>query len=926
MNKFFQMNGCRYECVAIAEDQSHQHLGKVAVYRQVGTQTYLTMPLKELGITIKAQQPVDWHHRLVLYKQRFVGRADVYAERYWNKKQQHKAYSPAGPWENGRKSETQHDPLTDAVLMRHFSSTDEYAIGIYPMTSENKTPFLAVDIDGHQASQPWQALTTSLHQVCTKYHVPHLVELSQSGRGSHVWIFFDEPIEATVARQLGDALLQATQSIDPRLPFTAFDRMFPAQDQVGGKQFGSLIAAPLEGVAQQAGHGIFVDETYHALPDQWQALEQVATLSSEKVELLTKKIRARVGFRVFDAKVKSEPDLFEQSLHIDSPLNIVRANALYIEKTGLSKQQILQLKWLASFHNPKFYEAQNNRMSVHNIPRIITLFRESERYLVLPRGLEDELRGITRKINWIDKTTSGSVLNVTFNGQLRSNQQAAYQALKRTSTGILAARTGFGKTVIAAALIAERKLSTLILVKNKTLAEQWRQRLSVFITIDSQPVIEELTPTGRKRRKSVIGSYYGTKKNLSGLIDIATSQSVGNLKPAALREFLGRYGMVISDEAHHDSARTFDDVIQQVPSRYLYGLSATPYRRDGQEPIIIMRFGPIRYQTEAIDPVFAQTVRRIVVPRFTNLGMTSLEMLNNGRTENNQAIMNDPQRDEMILRDCRTTLEQGRHVIVLTNLVAHVDQLYRRLPPEMTYRVYGGFSAKKRSEELQRLSSHEGGYVILATFSTAGEGMDVPTLDTMVLAMPISFHGNVEQVVGRLHRGLEHKTELRIYDYVDMFVPMLMRMYRKRRKAYRYLEYQIQEDQYSKQQGLQVFDGNYQIAMSTTISTCATLFIVNSKLKPYLRRLAEQVVNRGGVVQICAQTPRAESLDRRIQWTQYDHNLPNCVIIDDRQLWLSADAGFGYNRGLTVRLDHSELIRNFKQMINQTMTGFSGIN
>jgi superfamily II DNA or RNA helicase len=926
MNKQFELNGQRYEYVVTAEDQSHQHIGKVAIYREVGTQNYLTMPLQELEVIVKAQRPIDWHQRLALYKQRFVGRTDIYAERYLNKKRQRKAYSPAGPWENGHKSETQHDPLTDAVLMRHFSNTDKYAIGLYPMTTENKTPFLAIDIDGHNASQPWRELTTSLHQVCITYHVPHLIELSQSGRGSHVWIFFDSPMIATVARKLGDALLQATQSIDPRLPFAAFDRMFPAQDQVGGKQFGNLIAAPLEGVAQQSGKSVFVDEAYHALSDQWLALEQVATLSTEKVESIIERIRTRVGFRVFDTKSESESDLFDQTLHIDTPLTAVRANAIYIEKTALSKQQILQLKWLASFRNPKFYEAQNNRMSVYNIPRIITLFQESPRYLVLPRGLEDELRGIASKINWIDKTSMGSTLDVTFDGQLRQNQQAAYQALKQNSTGILSARTGFGKTVIAAALIAERKISTLILVKNKILAEQWHQRLSTFLTINSQPVIEELTPTGRKRRKSVIGSYYGAKKNLSGLVDIATSQAVGKLKPDALREFMARYGMVISDEVHHDSARTFDDVISQVSSRYLYGLSATPYRRDGQEPIIIMRFGPIRYQTEAIDPVFAQTVRRIVIPRFTNLGMTSLEMLNNGRVENNQAIMNDPQRDEVILRDCRTALNEGRHVIVLTTLVAHVDQLYQQLPPEMTYRIYGGFSPKQRGEELERLNGHEGGYVILATYSTAGEGLDVPTLDTMVLAMPIGFHGNVEQVVGRLHRGLEHKQELRIYDYVDMFVPMLMRMYRKRRKAYRHLEYQIQEDEYSKQQGLQVFDGNYQTAVSASVNVCASVLIVVPRLKPYLRRLAEQVSGRGGTVKICAQTPRVESLNQQIQWTQYDHNLPNCVIVDDHQLWLSADAGFAYNRGMTVRLDHPELIRNFKRMIEQTMAGFSGMN
>lgn len=925
MSKIFQLNGHQYEWVATADDQSIHHLGKVVVYREVGTHSYLTMPISEMRASINPPKAIDETKLLELYKRRFVGRMDVFAERYWNKKQQRKAYSPAGPWENGHKSETRHYPLTDVVLKQHLSSQHKYAIGLYPMTVDNKTPFLAIDIDGHQKDQLWQALTISLHKVCITYKVPCLVEKSQSGNGSHVWIFFEKPLTANVARKLGDALLKATQSIDSRLPFSAFDRMFPSQDRIGGKQFGNLIAAPLEGMARLQGRGVFVDEQFQPLADQWDVLDRISTLTLDQVEEITNKIKSRVGFQVFESQKNAEPDLLNQPLQIDTPLTVFRSNALYISKENLSQQQILQLKWLASFKNPKFYEAQNNRMSVYNIPRIITLFQESERYIALPRGIEDELRGLVNNINWIDKTMTGSSIIVTFNGQLRLNQKSAFQALKAASTGILSARTGFGKTVIAAALIAERKVSTLVLVKNKTLAEQWRQRLSTFLTIDSNPVIEELTPTGRKRRKDKIGSYYGTKKNLSGLIDVATSQAVGKLDSKKLHDFLKLYGMVISDEVHHDSARTFDAVVKEVPSRYLYGLSATPYRRDGQEPIITMRFGPIRYQTEAIDPTFAKTVRRVVIPRFTNLGMTSFEMLNNGRTENNQAIMNDPQRNEMIINDCKEALSQGRHVIVLTELIAHVDQLYAQLPHEATFRIYGGFSAKQRGEEIQKLCAHEGGYVVLATISTAGEGLDVPTLDTVVLAMPISFHGRVEQVLGRLHRDLEHKKELRVYDYVDMFIPMLMRMYRKRCKTYRYLDYQITEDSRSKQKGLQVFNGNYQIDMLAGLDSCHEVMIVVPKLKPFTREMVGRLTNQDVIVQICTEEQLPEQVGAQVRWTQFEYGLPNCIVVDEQQLWLSADQGFDSNNGMTVRLDHPELIHAFKKMVEQTMTEFSGL-
>ena len=923
MSGFFQLSGHHYEFITSAKDTSSHQLGELAIYREVGTQQYLVMPMQELQRRMQSGQSADWQWRMDLYKRRFIGRADVFAERYIDKQTHRKAYSTAGPFEDGHRSKTQHYPLSDEVLRRHLSPDDVYAIGIYPVTEDNRTPFLAIDIDGHHENQPWQALTVSVGQVCDKYHIPHLVELSQSGKGCHVWVFFEDRISAAKARRFGDAILQATQSIDPRLPFTAFDRLFPAQDQIGGRQLGNLIAPPLEGTAVVEGRSLFVGLNFQPLPDQWQVLNQVGTLSEKQVEEITADIKARVGFQVFESKSDDSEDLFNDTLHLDQHLRVIRANGLYVEKSGLSQQQILQLKWLASFHNPKFYEAQRNRMPVYRIPRIITLFQDLANYLVLPRGLEDHLRGVASHLEFVDKTVIGTKIRVNFTGELRPNQLAAYTALRDASTGILSARTGFGKTVIAAVLIGERKVSTLILVKNKTLADQWRRRLNTFLSIESRPVVEELTPTGRKRHKPAVGSYYGAKKNVSGLVDIATIQAVGTLNSTERQAFLDRYGMVISDEVHHDSARTFDAVIKQVKSRFLYGLSATPYRRDGQEPIIIMRFGPIRYQTEAIDPVFAKTVDRIVVPRFTNLGMTSLEMLNNGRTENNQAIMNDTQRDTMIIRDCKEALKQGRHIILLTSLVSHVDQLYAQLPAENTFRIYGGFSAKRRAEELQRLACRTGGYVILATYSTAGEGLDVPTLDTMVLAMPISFHGNVEQVVGRLHRDLEHKDELRVYDYVDMFVPMLMRMYRKRRRAYQHLDYQIREDQYSKQKGLRVFDGGYQAALTDAVKPVSQALIVAPKLTLYLRRLIQQMVDQGKAVQVVTQAAPEPGLENIVSWTQYDHNLPSCIILDERQLWFSADEGFGHNGGMTFRLDHPELVKSFKHMLMASSTGFS---
>lgn len=276
--KRFTLDGYNYEYLVEAQDQGQNTQGKMAIYRELESGHYFVMPWHELELRLKDAQPTDWHFRLDLYKRRFVGRNDVYAKRYFNKKMQRKAYSPDGPFENGRPSKEHHYPLTDDVLLRHLKMND-FAIGLYPLTTDNTTPFLAIDIDGHRENQPWQALTQSLKKVCFRYQVPILIELSQSGKGCHVWLFFDRCISALQARKLGDALLRATQSIDPRLPFTAFDWLFPAQNQLGAKQLGNLIAAPLEGSAVAQGKSVFVNDDWQPLSDQWRILNNIAVLN-----------------------------------------------------------------------------------------------------------------------------------------------------------------------------------------------------------------------------------------------------------------------------------------------------------------------------------------------------------------------------------------------------------------------------------------------------------------------------------------------------------------------------------------------------------------------------------------------------------------------------------------------------------------------
>ncbi|MDN6596439.1 MAG: DEAD/DEAH box helicase family protein, partial [Lentilactobacillus parabuchneri] len=260
-----------------------------------------------------------------------------------------------------------------------------------------------------------------------------------------------------------------------------------------------------------------------------------------------------------------------------------------------------------------------------------------------------------------------------FKGELHPEQLRALESLVSHSDGILSARTGFGKTVVAAQLIAKLNISTLILVHDKEIAKQWITQLNKFLIIADEPFVHELTPTGRVKRKAAIGSYFGTKHNRSGIVDVATIQSFKNDK--ASTEILDQYGLVISDEVHHDAAFTFEQVIKAIKSKYLFGLSATPFRRDGQDPIILMRFGPVRYQTSMVDEKTVTDIKRIIIPRFTTLGITNLAATNYTINENYESMLKDGERNQSIVQDIKSCFDMNRHILVLTKRIAHVEIL-----------------------------------------------------------------------------------------------------------------------------------------------------------------------------------------------------------------------------------------------------------
>lgn len=390
----------------------------------------------------------------------------------------------------------------------------------------------------------------------------------------------------------------------------------------------------------------------------------------------------------------------------------------------------------------------------------------------------------------IDETNHGKPVAVAFKGKERDEQLDAINSLMPYTNGVLAATTAFGKTVTAAALIARKKVSTLVLVHSKALLLQWHERLTDFLEIEfAEPATSR--KRGRKKVFSPIGCLDSTSNTLHGVIDIALMQSC--FENGEVRPFVREYGMVIVDECHHVSSITFENVLRHITAHHVYGLTATPIRKDGLQPIIFMQCGPIRFSADAKTQIQKQSFLRYLVPRFTSYRSV---------TENrqsfallSQSLAESELRNTLIVEDVLNAVTAGRTPIILTGRTSHVKLLSEMLKPHISHviQLTGEGTAKSKREILQGLHDipQNSPLVIVATGKYVGEGFDYPRLDTLFLALPISWKGLVAQYAGRLHRENEGKADVRIYDYIDIHEPVCESMYRKRLKGYSVIGYRV---------------------------------------------------------------------------------------------------------------------------------------
>ena len=760
--------------------------------------------------------PVHTHsstqEKIEYFLSMFKGRGDVYARRYQSTKTGKSGYTPVckNEWQPGMCDKKKHKcpdcpnrqflPLSAEAVKAHLLGKDLFCrdvAAIYPMQEDNTTWVLAADFD----EEDWQADVTSFCQCSREVGLSPAVERSRSGNGAHVWFFFSRPVLAADARRLGSGLLTRTMSVRHELSFSSYDRLFPAQDTVPKGGFGNLIALPFQGQAQKAGNSLFVDEDFVPYADQWAYLSTLPKITPKQMNecLQTLCQNGDVG-ELADGDEPETPWLRRRTrrklTNGDFPLQArpVLSQMIYLEKEGFSQEALNAIKRLAAFPNPEFRSKQAMRLPVYGVPRILDCGYQNDHWLGIPRGCRDALAELLERYEvpavWEDRRNEGRAIDVSFTGTLREEQMPAAQALLQEEMGVLSAATAFGKTVIGAWLIGQRKTNTLILVQSSALLEQWKASLEQFLEI-REVLPEPPKKRGRKKQQPLIGQVGAGKNTRSGIVDIAIMQSLFEGEERSVKPFVAEYGMVLVDECHHVAAFTFEQVLKTAEARYIYGLSATPVRKDGHHPIIFMQCGPVRYLVDAKRHAQKRTFDHFVIPRFTR---TRLPEAKDIQTMYAGVAENDG-RNDLLVGDAVKLVREGRTPILLTERKEHAALLASMLEQQIknVFLLVGSDKQKEKREKLAALQSipAEEELAVVATGKYVGEGFDSPRLDTLLLAMPISWKGTLAQYAGRLHRNYEGKNEVRIYDYVDIHVPTLERMYHKRMKGYAELGYQI---------------------------------------------------------------------------------------------------------------------------------------
>lgn len=644
-------------------------------------------------------------------------------------------------------------PLTDQQIEKHLLG--EQLIGLYPLLTDNTSWFIAADFD----QENWTEESRNFVGACSSYNIPAYLERSRSGNGGHVWIFFDCPYPAYKSRKIFISILERSGAFSVFEKDSSFDRLFPNQDYLSGRGLGNLIALPLHKPALEKGNSCFVDmDTLQPLDDQWEFINEIKKLSVENLD------------KIYN-DLNSKDNLFSPSnnetKHSDK-LTIMLGNKIVLNRPGVSLPLINFLKEELNFANTKFLIRKKLGKNTWGVARNFKFVEERNNEVLIPRGMIGRLIRFCKEqhidYTFVDERTKNPSVSFASTIQLREHQQAVVEACSKKDFGVITAPPGSGKTVIGLYVIAEKGQPALIVVHRKQLADQWIERIESFLGIP----------------KRDIGSISGGKSKVGKSITIATIQSLNKLvQTSEIANLEKAFGTIIVDECHHVPAETYRNTISKLHSFYLYGLTATPFRKYNDGKLIFIHLGESVAEIKQQD-IENQPRARIIVKNTNlfvpfNIKTDKLETLS-------KILVHDSARNKLILDDVINETKAGRKSVIITERKDHIETLNQYLKPFYETVTLSGDDPESLRNTKWKLLMEGNFQVLITTGQYFGEGSDLAQITCVFLAYPFSFEGKLVQYIGRVQRS---NVPPIVYDYRDHRIGYLERLFQKRNLYYR---------------------------------------------------------------------------------------------------------------------------------------------